>query len=699
ENSKRAKLPEMRAWSARFIGEREDLIGQTFTDLAKLAGDVDVTVRAEAAVALRKLVSTELTVDSAPSHVVRDSELLRNFNELLAHPSVEGDAYYPHIVWMAMEPRVAENPEPFFPILSANENSVSAYSVRRVMRRICDLTETGARAKYLNAAMKWLGELAPKTALAAAALDGLIEAQKSKGAPPSIPLQPIFAKLESNPALSDKARRLATMLGDTSASKALVAKINNPKAAVDDRLRGIQAARDTKDDAAKSELLKLIASEKNQQLLTDAVRALGSFGNDEIAYEIIDAWKNFTLPTRRAAGEVLVTRSKWARALLAGVDKKIVDSQDISATARRALARSSDKTTADHADRTLGRYRPSSEDKLKLIAQKRKMILSGTPNLQAGHEVAKKTCFVCHKLYGEGAEVGPDLTGVGRSSLDALLHNIIDPNEVIGAGYETTEVILKDGSTITGRVVEETDTRIKLVAAGPVEQTIAKSDIKTENGKLAIRKTDLSLMPEGLEQIPDDDFRNLVWYILNPRQDQRPWTPALRKELIGDPNEGQKNANVSKDNNTAFRGPGVESGDGESVALWNPDWKVSCQPFEGAPKKLVEYAGKKNVLMTHPISRSEPASLERTMALPKERAVFLSFDVASDERGDWELRVLADGKLLRKEIVNHDGDRWKQVSVNLSSLAGKEVRLRLENAANDWNWEFAYWSDLRIQAR
>src|SRR5205814_1864845 len=105
--------------------------------------------------------------------------------------------------------------------------------------------------------------------------------------------------------------------------------------------------------------------------------------------------------------------------------------------------RSDDKTIAEHAGQVLGRYRASTADKLKLIADKRKMLLTGTPDIQAGHEVAKRTCFVCHKLHGEGADVGPDLTGVGRSTLDALLHNVIDPNEVIGAGYETTEIELK----------------------------------------------------------------------------------------------------------------------------------------------------------------------------------------------------------------------------------------------------------------
>jgi hypothetical protein len=92
--------------------------------------------------------------------------------------------------------------------------------------------------------------------------------------------------------------------------------------------------------------------------------------------------------------------------------------------------------------------------------------------------------------------------------------------------------------------VDETDTRIKLVASGPIEHTIAKSDVKVVNGKPAVRKTELSLMPEGLEQIPDKDFRDLILFILNPPGDKRPWTPALRKELIGDEDAAQKAASV-----------------------------------------------------------------------------------------------------------------------------------------------------------
>jgi putative membrane-bound dehydrogenase-like protein len=516
-------------WIAHTIGELADTTFSGMEDLLKLSRNENSRIRAAVAVALRQFTSRSLTVDT-PAPASATYARLHPLPELLARDSVEGDSYYPHIVWMAMEPRVAAEPETFFPLVTAHENSVSAYCLQRVMRRICDLTDSAARTRHLNAAMELLGSLESKTTLANAALDGLIDAFKSKGQPPTIAVEPIFKKLTANPAIADKARRLATLLGDTTASRVLIAKVADTSASLEDRIKGITAARETKDETARAALLKLFQTPATepQTLYAEGLRALGAFGGDDIAYVITDAWKKFSAPTRRVASEILVVRSKWSRALLAGVDRKVIQPDDISATARRALARADDATIREHADRVLGRYRATGEDKLKLIAQKRKVALDGEPDLKAGYEVAKKTCFVCHKLHNEGgADVGPDLTGVGRSTLDALLHNIIDPNEVIGRGYETTEVELKDGRVITGRIVEDTPSRLKFVASGPTEHVIARSDIEK------MHTSELSLMPEGLEQMPDADFRNMVWYILNPPQDNRPMTPELRKELLG----------------------------------------------------------------------------------------------------------------------------------------------------------------------
>ena len=111
-------------------------------------------------------------------------------------------------------------------------------------------------------------------------------------------------------------------------------------------------------------------------------------------------------------------------------------------------------------------------------------------DLQSGHEIARKTCFVCHKLYGEGADVGPDLTGVGRSTLDALLANVIDPNQVIGKGYENVEVETKDGRSVSGRgrlPVAGRRSAIRATVRHGVGQSVAMSSRRQQSARCSAR--------------------------------------------------------------------------------------------------------------------------------------------------------------------------------------------------------------------
>ena len=138
--------------------------------------------------------------------------------------------------------------------------------------------------------------------------------------------------------------------------------------------------------------------------------------------------------------------------------------------------------------------------------------------------------------------------------------------------------------------------------------------------------------------------------------------------------------------------------DKESVALWNPEWKLNVPDFEDSPVKLAEFAGKRNVLMTHPFAKDKASAIERVIEVPNGKKTALTFNVAAHESGDWELRVYANDQLVKKQIVDKKGDRWKTVTVDLTPYAGKKINLRLENAANDWNYEFGYWSEIKLSS-
>jgi putative membrane-bound dehydrogenase-like protein len=683
----------VRTWAARLTGERRLASTQAHARLVKLAGDFSDAVRAGVATALRQFVSGSLTVNTPPLQPIESFNQADILGPLEAQSEQAVDPLLPHLIWMAAEPMIARDPKPALDSLAAGSSDparLSASFTRKIMRRICDQTDPAVRRAQLDAVVRFLDRASGRTEIASAALDGLLEGLKSKGAPPSVPVGPVLEKYYRLPALADRARRLGVLWGDVNASLAIIQQINETGAPAAKRREGIQAAREAKSDAARSALLELLRTEKDPGLLGDGLRALGEVGHPDAATAdaVLGRWNDYPPATRRLAADILATRRRWAQSLLSALEAKTVAPGDVSATAIRALTRPADNEgdQAKRAAAIFGKVRDADADKLKLIESKKRIVLRGEPDIQAGREVARKTCYVCHKLHGEGAEVGPDLTGVGRSTLDALLANIIDPNQIIGAGYENVEVETKDGRSVSGRMVENTETRVRLLSSGPKEDIIAKSDIAVENGRPKIRVGEVSVMPEGLEQMPDGDFRNLIWFLLNPPEDHRPWTPALRRELIGDEGPAPKSALALPD---APR-------DLESVALWNPEWRVVCPTYAGAPAKLSEYAGRRNVLMTHPGEVGASPVLERSLSVPASGKSSVRFQVAAREQGDWELRVVAEGKLLHQERVDRRGDAWKQVKVDLSSFAGRSVTLRLEQRALAGP-SFGYWRDLWVQ--
>jgi putative heme-binding domain-containing protein len=140
-------------------------------------------------------------------------------------------------------------------------------------------------------------------------------------------------------------------------------------------------------------------------------------------------------------------------------------------------------------------------------------------DLVNGKLVYTSTCGTCHRLLGEGANVGPDLTGSNRGSIDYLLENVLDPNAIIGKAYQLNLFSMKDGRVLSGIVKEETNDAYRVVMPGGVEFTLTKAEVaKREVSKF-------STMPEGqFEALPPEMVINLVAYLQS--NVSKPATPA-----------------------------------------------------------------------------------------------------------------------------------------------------------------------------
>ena len=114
---------------------------------------------------------------------------------------------------------------------------------------------------------------------------------------------------------------------------------------------------------------------------------------------------------------------------------------------------------------------------------------------------------------------------------------------------------------------------------------------------------------------------------------------------------------------------------------------------------LKDYQGKQNVLRTIPKDQNTPCILRAPIVLPQNQKARLELEVNRHAEGDWKLLVFANGEKLSETLItkdNSDEKKWHQVSVDLSKFAGQPVMLEIQNAANNWQNEDAYWSRVGI---
>ena len=139
----------------------------------------------------------------------------------------------------------------------------------------------------------------------------------------------------------------------------------------------------------------------------------------------------------------------------------------------------------------------------------------------------------------------------------------------------------------------------------------------------------------------------------------------------------------------------------DAVAATFPGWTVKNCGSDMDPGMRENYRGKKNVLMTHPLTRETPCTLERKLDIPADKKTVLKAVVSNHPNHDWELVLRVSGSVQKTVKVDEALTKggWAEVVFDLTPFAGgKNVQIELENKANDWAFEAGYWASLTVES-
>jgi len=117
-------------------------------------------------------------------------------------------------------------------------------------------------------------------------------------------------------------------------------------------------------------------------------------------------------------------------------------------------------------------------------------------------------CVQCHKVGQRGGDAGPNLAGIAsRYNSAHIIESIVLPSAKLTPGYSAIAVTMKDGTIVSGMLMEETDTEV-IVA-----------DVETKK-EIICKKTDIEILPTPVSTMPPmglilskSKVRDLVAYL------------------------------------------------------------------------------------------------------------------------------------------------------------------------------------------
>lgn len=519
---------DVRRWGVRLLGDHRSISKKLANSLTKVAAQEPyVQVRSQLASSARR---------------IETRHALPILRELLRYEEDASDPHLPLQIWWAFEGHAGNATLNDHPQIGIKLNTTSPRSPReqllefledkelweeklfvttvlpRLMKRFAmDQFSTPNEDKMLTGlvACERLLQLAPSDEKKGLLMSGFLEAYQGR----DIAHLPAGLKSEIESyqkSIGNSDLALGLRLGEADALKQALASIRSEATDPSQRLMLIKIVGEVEQPNSVSTLLSLISGSRSSAIKNAAMLALMNYSDPKIGQTICSRYHS-SLPNehglRETAQRVLASRAIWTKQFLNEIESFRIKPDTVSFDVVQQMQLHADPEIEELVKKYWGNIRSTPAEKQNEIERLANLLrsegVSGSP--ARGRELFKKHCGVCHTLFDEGGQTGPNLTGYERDNLDFMLLAIVDPSAAIREEFTQFQLLTKDGRVLTGLLEEQTPTQVTIRGANNQVTLVSRDDIEV----LQAMKT--SIMPDGLTQkMTESEILDLFAYITKP---------------------------------------------------------------------------------------------------------------------------------------------------------------------------------------
>ncbi|NUQ61979.1 MAG: c-type cytochrome [Pirellulales bacterium] len=455
----------VRYWTVRLEGDRRGVSSRIQPRLVDLAAkDPSPVVRSQLASTAKRL---------PPDHG------LPIVWQLAQRSEDREDLYIPLLLWWAVETKAGSDRAAVLEMFT-RRTAWDVEIVREViLPRLVKRYAMERTPESLSACSKLL-TAAPADADRRKLLDHVNAGLGGKqlGAPPADFLAEVRRFGDPATAVDPAVLQLALVCGSAAAHDRAIQLALNPKFPTQERVIMVDLLAQFGKPSCIVPLLTLLVLEEQHDVEIAALRTLSRFDDDRVLQKILQEYPRYSDKLKRLCRQALFGRPAWALAFLHAVDRKQFDAQAVAVEELRVLEVFENEEIDELVVKHWGRVsRGTPEEKLADIRRYNNDLRAAPGDAAAGKAVFKEHCAKCHKMFGEGETIGPDLTTANRKDRDYLLTSLVDPSSYIRVEYLSAQVVTTDGRILQGLVTEQNENTVTLVNSSAEKTVIARGDV------------------------------------------------------------------------------------------------------------------------------------------------------------------------------------------------------------------------------